>query len=306
MEIERLSEFVCLAETLNYRMAAQRCYISQSTLSKHITSLEQELGCQLLVRTKADISLTPYGKTLLDHAGRILDVYHQCIEALDDLKSADETHISIGYLYWAAHELLTDFYRVFHEQFAARHVEFKRFTIAELKNHLDENALDFIIDMDVGYEDSSIYRKRPLYRDRYTVIVPKGHEFAQRKCITISDLVGEKLIIPSDNSCETHYRFICAALGPKILKEVELLPVLSDPTEISWYVDGDKGIGLIAEHAYHGMDDATFLSVPIESESLEFQVSIIWKAENETETLLEFVDMFTEMIEANEQGCAVP
>ena len=68
MNTEYLKEFVVLAETKNFWEASDRLYMNQSTLSKHIKSLENELGVDLFLRTTRRVELTNYGQTFLPYA----------------------------------------------------------------------------------------------------------------------------------------------------------------------------------------------------------------------------------------------
>ena len=72
MDIQIIREFLDLAFTLNYSKTAERVFISQSALSKHIASLEKELGVQLFVRSKHSVRLTPIGATLKDKFQSVL------------------------------------------------------------------------------------------------------------------------------------------------------------------------------------------------------------------------------------------
>jgi DNA-binding transcriptional LysR family regulator len=74
MDIQRLREFVSLASYMRLSSAARELYISPSTLSQHISSLEKELGGDLFVRANG-FELTPKGELALEHAQRILYEY---------------------------------------------------------------------------------------------------------------------------------------------------------------------------------------------------------------------------------------
>ena len=62
MNTENLKEFIVLAETKNFWEASERLYMNQSTLSKHIKSLENDLGVALFTRTTRRVELTNYGE----------------------------------------------------------------------------------------------------------------------------------------------------------------------------------------------------------------------------------------------------
>ena len=66
MKMEYLKEFYTLAEFLNFTNAAEKLYITQPALSRHITSMEEELGVTLLKRTTKSVELTKAGAMLHD------------------------------------------------------------------------------------------------------------------------------------------------------------------------------------------------------------------------------------------------
>lgn len=295
MDIERLREFVCLARTLNYHKAANLCYVNQSTLSKHIIALERELGCPLLVRTKADVSLTPFGETLLNNAIEVIEKYDACIDSIDRLKEDSASSLTIGYLYEASHKVLTAFYSAFHEKFGDCQVHMRRLSPLEPKRQLDEGVVDLVIDMDIGYDDSKTYHKMPFYCDRYCAIVAPNHPFGQRKSIALEELNGETIIVRSGFFHDIDSKFLRQALCTPSLKDTEFKPLLSDPTELPWYIHSGEGVGLVAGHVFQGLHDPTLVCIPLENTKLNFNVSIIWKPAKETRTLKKFVRMFNEM-----------
>lgn len=63
-----LREFVVLADTCSYSEAAGRLFMGQSSLSKHIKALEQELGVELFERTSRRVKLSAEGEQLRDEA----------------------------------------------------------------------------------------------------------------------------------------------------------------------------------------------------------------------------------------------
>jgi len=70
MNLRDLRYFIAVAETLHFGRAAQRCFVSQPTLSGQIKKLEGELGVALFERTNKSVAITPIGEQLLEHARR--------------------------------------------------------------------------------------------------------------------------------------------------------------------------------------------------------------------------------------------
>jgi DNA-binding transcriptional LysR family regulator len=81
MKIEYLEEFLILAKTLNFSKAAKASYLSTSALSKHISSLENELGIQLFNRTSTAVSLTVNGRLFFEGIESIVNDYESFIKS---------------------------------------------------------------------------------------------------------------------------------------------------------------------------------------------------------------------------------
>ena len=73
MNLKDLEYLVAVGETLHFGQAAQRCFVSQPTLSGQINKLEQELGVMLFERTNRSVHITPMGETMIEHARKILE-----------------------------------------------------------------------------------------------------------------------------------------------------------------------------------------------------------------------------------------
>ena len=82
METGLLREFLILAEEKNYWKAAERLYMNQSTLSKHIKTLEKTLSVPLFDRTTRMVELTEYGRLLLPYAQTMVQTQADCDAAL--------------------------------------------------------------------------------------------------------------------------------------------------------------------------------------------------------------------------------
>ena len=86
MEINYLKEFVILARTGNYLETADCLYMGQSSLSRHIKTLEEELDIRLLDRTTRKVSLTEAGRLFLPYAEHIMSLQEQYQDVLLDFK----------------------------------------------------------------------------------------------------------------------------------------------------------------------------------------------------------------------------
>lgn len=78
--IDHFREFIVLADTLNFRTAAARLFVTQPTLSRHIAKLEEELGAPLFTRTTTSVALTAFGASILPDAREMTACYERVLE----------------------------------------------------------------------------------------------------------------------------------------------------------------------------------------------------------------------------------
>ncbi|WP_350448843.1 LysR family transcriptional regulator [Rossellomorea vietnamensis] len=84
MDLNIIKTFIIAAEFNHFRKAAERLYISQPTVTVHIKQLEKELGVILFERVGKNIKLTEAGRSYLQNAKRLIEVYE---EGITDIQS---------------------------------------------------------------------------------------------------------------------------------------------------------------------------------------------------------------------------
>ena len=73
MHLNQIKSFLTVSKMLNFTNAARQNGVPQSTISRQISDLEQQLGVRLFYRTKRDVRLTEEGRTFIPYAQEILD-----------------------------------------------------------------------------------------------------------------------------------------------------------------------------------------------------------------------------------------
>ena len=74
MNLRDLKYVIAVAETGHFGKAAERCFVSQPTLSGQIRKLEEELGVALFERTNRSVEITPVGEAIVVHARQMMDL----------------------------------------------------------------------------------------------------------------------------------------------------------------------------------------------------------------------------------------
>lgn len=96
MNTRQIEYILEIARQKNMQRAAEKLYVSQSTLSQTLIKLEKELGCQLFIRGAREMALTREGEAYVQGGQRILDIKRQTYEAIQRLSHQTQRRYRIG------------------------------------------------------------------------------------------------------------------------------------------------------------------------------------------------------------------
>ena len=119
MKLEHFQEFVVLAQVKNYSRAAEKLFVSQSALSKHVAALEDELGVHLLNHDYRGVELTEMGRYALDAFQKITDVYGTLKMRAGEMAQGLCGELRIGVPYYATRKIVAPILKRFSEQYPA-------------------------------------------------------------------------------------------------------------------------------------------------------------------------------------------
>lgn len=190
MELNYIQEFVALAEYGSFSRTADTLFISQSSLSKHIKTLEKELGAELFDRTGPKITLTDFGSAFLPYAQKLNETR---IAYQKDLFTKDESHIitvGISPLY-SSPDVATSLSSL-HDALPEFHIDVLQHAepmlIRELK-HGDCDMLIISASADrLQHLDPDIYQVTPILRRAQAALLPDNHPLAQQDSVYMDEL----------------------------------------------------------------------------------------------------------------------
>ena len=144
MNFLHLKYFLMVAEELNITRAAERLYISQQSLSNHISNMERELNVKLFTRSPK-LSLTYAGNQLVATATQILDLNSQFLTKVGDINHHYLGALRVGISHTCGRALLPEILPAFREEFPL--VEFSLFegNSNQLETELSHGRVDLII-----------------------------------------------------------------------------------------------------------------------------------------------------------------
>lgn len=199
MNLRDLKYFIAVAQTGHFGHAAERCFVSQPTLSGQIKKLEEELGVTLFERTKRAVEITPIGTTLLDHARQIIEqesVIQQLAQAHQDPLAGP---LRIGAIPTLSPYLMPLILLPLKKQ----HPQMKLVLSEEMTDVLITRLREYEIDaalLATPVEDADL-QIIPLFDEPFWLAHPREHPFYLQDKITRSDLEKTDLLLLSEGHC---------------------------------------------------------------------------------------------------------
>lgn len=197
MDISYFREFVILAETKNYWAAAERLFIGQSSLSKHIKTLEGQLGAPLFDRTSRKVELTEFGQLILPYAHSISRLQQEYqAEAYNYLHVGGET-LKIASIPAMAQYNITDTLLNFQLEYPSVQVRTIEDDTIVIRDALISGECDlaFLRDSDIYWEhdpDKEVQLvKLQFCQDKLVAVLPRDHPLADADRLELTQLAGE-------------------------------------------------------------------------------------------------------------------
>ena len=199
MTLTELRYIVAVAQEKHFGRAAQRCHVSQPTLSIAIKKLEEELGVSLFDRSSSEILMTESGAAIVSQAQRVLEE----AEVIRHLANAEQNQLEgsfrLGLIFTVAPYLLP------------RLIVSMRHVAPKMPLFLEENYTAVLTDLLKRGELDAVVVAEPyaeagietiaLYDEPFFVIVPKGHPFEELDSVSTADLAEENVLLLSEGNC---------------------------------------------------------------------------------------------------------
>lgn len=196
MDMFQLKYFVSAASIGNFTLASYENSISQSSFSKQIMSLENELGVKLFERKKRNIILTPAGTQFLEYAYRMLNTYDEMIIGMETYSTFRTLPVRIAsipvILPYSLENIIFQIKKKMPELI---------FSISELPEStyvlkaLRREECDFCI-LRTDFISSDLYKIYPVIKDQLCAVLPSYHPLADRSIISVKDLKDDIFIMP--------------------------------------------------------------------------------------------------------------
>jgi len=219
MNLKQLEIFLAVAETGSFSRGAEATFITQSTASQHISSLESDFGVRLLDRTGRGALLTEGGKVLFQHARQVIDDVQAIHQAMRRFKGVEDVELRIGGSNIPANYMIPELLPVLLERFPTLRLTLIQGDSRDILEKLAREEIELGV---VGSRfDEEGFEFAPLGRDEISLVVNRRHPWNGRKSVDLAELEGEPLVLrePGSGTGRTVNAALAkAGLPPQTLK----------------------------------------------------------------------------------------
>lgn len=289
LSFRQLKHFVVLAETLHYRKAAERLFITQPSLSRQIVSIENEVGFRLFERQTRAVILTPAGKVFLQRAKELISAADKAVNASLAIALGEQGTLRIAFSSFFSSTLLPPLILKYCEGFP---------NVELILNEL--SPLDLITTVEKGESDLSFLLKaepsvhtgyKPLHMEKICAVLPERHLLAQVRKFTPHMLKDEPFIVSPREITPALFDVVhlcCKQHGfePKIRMRLHL-----QQTIVSFVAAG-IGVALVPESMKHsGIRGVVFRDIE-DAPVIEF--GVLWRKDNGNPCLNSMLSLMTD------------
>ena len=247
MDFKQLLTFVTVAKCKNFTRAAEKLFISQPTVSAHISALESELKCVLLVRTTKTIEITQEGMELFECAERILRLRDDLLEKLSG-KANKVIHIGASTTpsAYILPEILPKYRRLHPDVHFNVHQNDSRGVIKDISN----GSIDLGIVGAMNNDKNLSFHV--ICRDRLVLITPADRSFLAMKqeADPIGKiLTGSPLILRERGSGTRECAEAFLEKSGIAERDLNIIAAFNDQESINKMVAGGLGVAIVSEMA---------------------------------------------------------
>ena len=195
----QLEYIVALDTYRHFSTAAEKCCVTQPTLSMQIQKLEDDLGVKIFDRSKQPVIPTEIGEEIIAQARNVLKEAQKIKEIITDKKNEIVGEIKLGVIPTLAPYILPLFLNGFITKFPQIKLKIFEFTTEVLIDKLKNNLLDVGL-LVTPLHDDSLFENR-LFLEEFVVYLSKSHELVNKKYVLPNEIDVNRLWLLEEGHC---------------------------------------------------------------------------------------------------------
>jgi LysR family transcriptional regulator, hydrogen peroxide-inducible genes activator len=212
IKLKDLRYLVAVADCRHFGHAAERCFVSQPTLSAQLKKLEDYLGVQLIERQPNNVSLTEAGEQIVARARRILEASDEVVTLARSHRDPLAGRLRVALLPTIGPYLLPRVAQPLRKSMPRLQLQLYEYQTGSMLEKLQAGDLDVgILALPVDMEGLDACE---LYIEPFILAVPDQHKLARRDTVRTEDLKGETLLLLEDGHCLRDQALeVCSRVG---------------------------------------------------------------------------------------------
>lgn len=199
MTLVQLEYIVAVDTYRSFVTAAEKCFVTQPTLSMQVQKLEETLGAKLFDRSKQPVVPTEIGIQVVEQARNILAESGKLQEIVSSHKKEVAGELRVGVIPTVAPYLLPKVVACFTERYDKVQLSIWEYTTEQIIQKLKNGLLDCGI-LSTPLDDRSLTEK-PLFYEDFVVYASAGHQVLKKKKIRSTDLEGDDIWLLNEGHC---------------------------------------------------------------------------------------------------------
>ena len=199
MTLTELRYITTLAQIQHFGQAAERCNVSQPTLSIAVKKLESELGVDLFERTKSHVRPTPVGERIIAQSQRVLEEAAAIKDIATSGKDQLNTPLHVGAIFTIGPYLFPTFIPHLQNSAPDMPLVIEEGYTSTLRDRLRKGEVDVII-VALPFTEADVV-VQPLYEESFVVVLPEEHSLAKLSALNHKDLDKENVLLLGEGHC---------------------------------------------------------------------------------------------------------
>lgn len=208
--LRQLGYLVALADTLNFTRAAERCFVTQSTLSGALQELERTLGGQLVERNRQQVRLTPAGERAVARAQDLLAAARDLADEVGSLTRPMEGLARLGAIPTIAPFLLPGLPGALRETHPRLRLALREDQTAPLIARLRDGSIDFAL-IALPWDTDGL-RVEGLFVEELWLVAPRGDPALSRASLRVEAIDAQRLLLLEEGHCLREHTLTGCAL----------------------------------------------------------------------------------------------
>ncbi len=288
MEFRQLRQFVAVAQTLNFRRAAERLHMAQPPLSVAIRKLEDELGAVLLERGSRGVRLTSAGAAVLEAAQKCLTDQERIRAAAQDAAQGESGRLRVGFVGSATYALMPRVLPWFRRRYPRVDLELRESTNVELLSQVEAEQLDVGL---VRFPTAAPSRLQleVVERDVLCAALPAGHRLARKRPLLMRDLADGPFIDYASSSVPGLHAVVMLAFQQAGVTPRQVAQEATQVQTVVSLVAGGLGVALVpAVSSRQGPEQVVFRKVADMPETAAVAIALAYRADNDQAVVKRF------------------